>query len=117
MRADDDLGRGTVAAGQGHIQIGGGVAGDFQPEATRDLGDAGVCPLLPGAIGIARHAGLVQTVLAQPVEQPADPIVLRRDRGLDLFAGTRDHGVTYPLTLWSHRCQLGTGCEGRRYPP
>ncbi len=92
MRADHQGRRGAVAAGQGHVEVGGGVVADLQLHGFGGFGNRGVCPLFAGAVRVAGDAGFVQAILAQLVEQRLHGGALGVDRRLDGLGSRSGHG-------------------------
>ncbi len=91
MRAHQDGRRGAVAAGQSHVKIGGGVALDLQPEPRRFRGDRRMCSLLPRSVRIARDAGRIGAVGAQPLEQRGGALAFRLNGGAERLSADCDH--------------------------
>ncbi len=69
MTAEDDPLRLAVSAGEGDVEVAGGVGVCFEPQALGGGADQVVCGLLAGAIGVAGDADAVESLLVQGFEQ------------------------------------------------
>ena len=79
MRADNHALRIGVAAGQRHVEVGGGVVLDAQAELLSNRGHRRMRALFARAVRIARHARFVEAVAAKLVEQRCRQFALCRN--------------------------------------
>jgi hypothetical protein len=84
VRADHHARRVPVAPRQRHVRVRREVPLHAETKPLRRRGRRRVRALLAGAVGVARHARLVQAVAPQRIEQRDGHRALRRHRFADL---------------------------------